>query len=222
MWLLWKVPIRMSVLCDYKNYREQQFFDFKGPDTHLIICLWIWLTNKPSLSPCCDFKTSRIIQMFSSSLPRKRLHFFHYVFSAIHSLSSPLYVPCRYFSNITLGGRDYSFNSDGYLANPFLDVISWTPGRGWEDVRTWHQFFMSSHVLWVCIPLLCTKAACFLLNHMIHTWYFLETSKKKKKKPRNGTQSRVLCCLEQQSWVLIPPCELEEWTCAGLTSEIRI
>lgn len=43
---------------------------------------------------------------------------------------------CRYFSNITLGGRDYSFNNEGYLANPFLDVISYTPGSGWEDVRT--------------------------------------------------------------------------------------
>ena len=42
---------------------------------------------------------------------------------------------CRYFSNITLGGRDYSFNNDGYLANPFLDVISYTAGSGWEDVR---------------------------------------------------------------------------------------
>ncbi|XP_008284059.1 uncharacterized protein grin2db [Stegastes partitus] len=45
----------------------------------------------------------------------------------------------RYFSNITLGGRDYSFNIDGYLANPFLDVISWTPGRGWEDVGWWEN-----------------------------------------------------------------------------------
>ncbi|KTG45148.1 hypothetical protein cypCar_00029485 [Cyprinus carpio] len=42
----------------------------------------------------------------------------------------------KYFSNITLGGRDYSFNNEGYLANPFLDVISYTPGSGWEDVRT--------------------------------------------------------------------------------------
>ncbi|KAI4905612.1 hypothetical protein NFI96_019136, partial [Prochilodus magdalenae] len=41
----------------------------------------------------------------------------------------------KYFSNITLGGRDYSFNNDGYLANPFLDVISYTAGSGWEDVR---------------------------------------------------------------------------------------
>ncbi|XP_051920892.1 glutamate receptor ionotropic, NMDA 2D isoform X2 [Hippocampus zosterae] len=45
----------------------------------------------------------------------------------------------RYFSNITLGGRDYSFDADGYLANPFLDVISWTPGRGWEDVGWWEN-----------------------------------------------------------------------------------
>ncbi|KAJ8389440.1 hypothetical protein AAFF_G00119780 [Aldrovandia affinis] len=45
----------------------------------------------------------------------------------------------RYFSNITLGGRDYSFNSDGYLANPPLDVISYTPGRGWEEVGWWEN-----------------------------------------------------------------------------------
>ncbi|KAJ8273227.1 hypothetical protein GJAV_G00099170 [Gymnothorax javanicus] len=45
----------------------------------------------------------------------------------------------RYFSNITLGGRDYSFNSDGYLANPSLDVISYSPGRGWEEVGWWEN-----------------------------------------------------------------------------------
>nr|XP_057913643.1 glutamate receptor ionotropic, NMDA 2D isoform X1 [Doryrhamphus excisus]XP_057913644.1 glutamate receptor ionotropic, NMDA 2D isoform X1 [Doryrhamphus excisus]XP_057913645.1 glutamate receptor ionotropic, NMDA 2D isoform X1 [Doryrhamphus excisus] len=45
----------------------------------------------------------------------------------------------RYFTNITLGGRDFSFDSDGYLANPFLDVISWTPGKGWEDVGWWEK-----------------------------------------------------------------------------------
>ncbi|XP_049336352.1 glutamate receptor ionotropic, NMDA 2D isoform X2 [Astyanax mexicanus] len=45
----------------------------------------------------------------------------------------------KYFSNITLGGRDYSFNSDGYLANPFLDVISYTAGSGWEDVGWWEN-----------------------------------------------------------------------------------
>ncbi|XP_023685836.1 uncharacterized protein grin2db [Paramormyrops kingsleyae] len=45
----------------------------------------------------------------------------------------------RFFSNITLGGRDYSFNNDGYLANPSLDVISYTPGRGWEEVGWWEN-----------------------------------------------------------------------------------
>uniref|UniRef100_A0A6Q2WQU4 Glutamate receptor ionotropic, NMDA 2C n=1 Tax=Esox lucius TaxID=8010 RepID=A0A6Q2WQU4_ESOLU len=45
----------------------------------------------------------------------------------------------RYFSNITLSGRDYSFDSDGYLANPVLDVISYTPGKGWEDVGFWEN-----------------------------------------------------------------------------------
>ncbi|KAK1880470.1 Glutamate receptor ionotropic NMDA 2D, partial [Dissostichus eleginoides] len=39
----------------------------------------------------------------------------------------------RYFNNISIGGRDYSFNSDGYLSNPLLDVISYTNGRGWEE-----------------------------------------------------------------------------------------
>uniref|UniRef100_A0A4W4FNN5 Glutamate receptor n=1 Tax=Electrophorus electricus TaxID=8005 RepID=A0A4W4FNN5_ELEEL len=47
--------------------------------------------------------------------------------------------PAPYFSNITLGGRDYSFNNEGYLANPFLDVISYTPGNGWEDVGWWEN-----------------------------------------------------------------------------------
>ncbi|XP_052348632.1 glutamate receptor ionotropic, NMDA 2D-like [Oncorhynchus keta] len=45
----------------------------------------------------------------------------------------------RYFSNITLGGRDYSFDSDGYLANPVLEVISYTPVKGWEDVGMWEN-----------------------------------------------------------------------------------
>lgn len=62
----------------------------------------------------------------------------HYVFSVLP--------PRRYFSNITLGGRDYSFNNDGYLANPFLDVISWTPGRGWEDVRKPLRLILRSFV----------------------------------------------------------------------------
>ncbi|XP_052474693.1 glutamate receptor ionotropic, NMDA 2D isoform X1 [Carassius gibelio] len=45
----------------------------------------------------------------------------------------------KYFSNITLGGRDYSFSNEGYLANPFLDVISYTSGSGWEDVGWWEN-----------------------------------------------------------------------------------
>ncbi|TSO05418.1 Glutamate receptor ionotropic, NMDA 2D [Bagarius yarrelli] len=45
----------------------------------------------------------------------------------------------RYFSNITLSGRDYSFNGDGYLANPLVDVISYTAGRGWEEVGWWEN-----------------------------------------------------------------------------------
>lgn len=47
---------------------------------------------------------------------------------------SPLLSPHRYFTNISIGGRDYSFNSDGYLSNPLLDVISYINGRGWEEV----------------------------------------------------------------------------------------
>ncbi|GAA6093131.1 glutamate receptor ionotropic, NMDA 2D [Tachysurus ichikawai] len=45
----------------------------------------------------------------------------------------------KYFSNITMSGKDYSFNNEGYLANPFLDVISYTPGSGWEDVGWWEN-----------------------------------------------------------------------------------
>ncbi|XP_055750518.1 glutamate receptor ionotropic, NMDA 2D-like [Salvelinus fontinalis] len=45
----------------------------------------------------------------------------------------------RFFSNITLSGRDYSFNSDGYLSNPVLDVISYSEGKGWEEVGTWQN-----------------------------------------------------------------------------------
>uniref|UniRef100_A0A8D3CFR1 Glutamate receptor n=1 Tax=Scophthalmus maximus TaxID=52904 RepID=A0A8D3CFR1_SCOMX len=47
--------------------------------------------------------------------------------------------PLRYFTNISIGGRDYSFNSDGYLSNPLLDVISYTNGRGWEEVGWWEN-----------------------------------------------------------------------------------
>uniref|UniRef100_H3DLG1 Glutamate receptor n=1 Tax=Tetraodon nigroviridis TaxID=99883 RepID=H3DLG1_TETNG len=45
----------------------------------------------------------------------------------------------RYFTNISIGGRDYSFNSDGYLSNPLLDVISYINGRGWEEVGWWEN-----------------------------------------------------------------------------------
>ncbi|XP_035385135.1 glutamate receptor ionotropic, NMDA 2D isoform X1 [Electrophorus electricus] len=45
----------------------------------------------------------------------------------------------RYFSNITLSGRDYSFNDDGYLASPLVDVISYMAGRGWEEVGWWEN-----------------------------------------------------------------------------------
>ena len=55
--------------------------------------------------------------------------------SLISPLCSPVSSP-RYFTNISIGGRDYSFNSDGYLSNPLLDVISYTNGRGWEEVST--------------------------------------------------------------------------------------
>lgn len=51
--------------------------------------------------------------------------------------STSSFVSChRYFTNISIGGRDYSFNNDGYLSNPLLDVISYTNGRGWEEVST--------------------------------------------------------------------------------------
>ncbi|RXM91216.1 Glutamate receptor ionotropic, NMDA 2D [Acipenser ruthenus] len=43
----------------------------------------------------------------------------------------------RYFSNISLGGRDYSFNSDGYLVNPSLVVIALNRERNWEVVGSW-------------------------------------------------------------------------------------
>nr|XP_061808370.1 glutamate receptor ionotropic, NMDA 2D-like [Nerophis lumbriciformis] len=45
----------------------------------------------------------------------------------------------RYFTNISIGGRDYSFNDDGYLSNPLLDVISYNNGRGWEEVGWWEN-----------------------------------------------------------------------------------
>lgn len=115
-----------------------------------IIFLGTWLTDKPWMTQksCCDLVSSRnrkgqrsscskankIIFLFFLYLVKKLfinnsiLHLILSVFISVHQ-------QCRYFSNITLGGRDYSFNVEGYLSNPFLDVISWTPGSGWEDVR---------------------------------------------------------------------------------------
>lgn len=66
------------------------------------------------------------------------LHFF-LLDRKISCLVSPLRSPVsshRYFTNISIGGRDYSFNSDGYLSKPLLDVISYTNGRGWEEVSS--------------------------------------------------------------------------------------
>ncbi|KAG5271806.1 hypothetical protein AALO_G00184180 [Alosa alosa] len=50
-----------------------------------------------------------------------------------------VYGRVKYFNNITLAGRDYSFNNEGYLANPSLDVISYNSDRGWEDVGSWEN-----------------------------------------------------------------------------------
>lgn len=155
--MLWKKPTRMSVLWFIEGLQLMQTAEVlwlqRSWQTWLSDHLSVDLINKQGLTVTMlllSFKIRRFIHIFSSSLPRKQLHLQYYMLSAIYLLSSPLCPsPCRYFSNITLGGRDYSFNSDGYLANPFLDVISWTPGRGWEDVRTWHQFFISSYVLYI-------------------------------------------------------------------------
>lgn len=61
------------------------------------------------------------------------LHGLHLHIISLMYLCSPVH---RYFTNISIGGRDYSFNSDGYLSKPLLDVISYTNGRGWEEVST--------------------------------------------------------------------------------------
>lgn len=53
----------------------------------------------------------------------------------------------RYFTNISIGGRDYSFNNDGYLSNPLLDVISYTNGRGWEEVS--QQIVLVLWLVWL-------------------------------------------------------------------------
>uniref|UniRef100_A0A3P8WIN9 Glutamate receptor n=1 Tax=Cynoglossus semilaevis TaxID=244447 RepID=A0A3P8WIN9_CYNSE len=55
------------------------------------------------------------------------------------TVQSVVLSPLRYFTNISIGGRDYSFNSDGYLSNPLIDVISYNNGRGWEEVGWWEN-----------------------------------------------------------------------------------
>lgn len=101
------------------------------------------------------------------------------VLSVAYCLSSSCLhpLPCRYFSNITLGGRDYSFNSDGYLANPFLDVISWTPGRGWEDVRKLHKLFMWNFVLFVCHNRRQNGMFLVASGDTLHLYYFFTLKK---------------------------------------------
>lgn len=126
---------------------EQQLFDFKDNwQFRVSDHLSVDLINTQGLSvttevPWFSFqvatltlgsKTALRLCIFSVFSPQQLVDLLiACVFCQFHPLRN------RYFSNITLRGRDYSFNSDGYLSNPFLDVISWTPGRGWEDVRTW-------------------------------------------------------------------------------------
>ncbi|KAM4637461.1 glutamate receptor ionotropic, NMDA 2D-like, partial [Amazona ochrocephala] len=54
----------------------------------------------------------------------------------------------RYFTNITWGQRDFSFNADGYLVNPSLVVLSLTKERRWEVVGSWeHQMLRMKYPL---------------------------------------------------------------------------
>ncbi|CDQ75520.1 unnamed protein product [Oncorhynchus mykiss] len=62
-----------------------------------------------------------------------------YFFLFLSAIPTLHFLSSRFFSNITLSGRDYSFNSDGYLSNPVLDVISYSEGKGWEEVGTWQN-----------------------------------------------------------------------------------
>lgn len=45
----------------------------------------------------------------------------------------------RYFMNISWGGKDFSFNEDGYLINPALVVIALNKERNWEVVGIWEH-----------------------------------------------------------------------------------
>lgn len=104
----------------------------------------------------------------------------------IHPL--PSLSPLRYFTNISIGGRDYSFNNDGYLSNPLLDVISYTNGRGWEEVSTqlgliilvqWLVWLEVAHLtvltqqnslrsLTFSLPIFFYEFVTFVIQHHIH------------------------------------------------------
>lgn len=81
-----------------------------------------WLMELPSITLYLSLLSLLLFISFTQTHPLSPCSFF------------TLFSSCRFFSNITLSGRDYSFNNDGYLANPLLDVISYTAGRGWEEV----------------------------------------------------------------------------------------
>jgi len=80
-----------------------------------------WLMELPSITLYLSLLASLLFITFTQTPP-------------LSPFSFPPFSSCRFFSNITLSGRDYSFNNDGYLANPLLDVISYTAGRSWEEV----------------------------------------------------------------------------------------
>lgn len=83
----------------------------------------------------------------------------------------------RYFTNISIGGRDYSFSNDGYLSNPLLDVISYTNGRGWEEVS-------QRIVRWPPCGAVCsTVAACPLRNSSTSPDVLRREKKRNQSKP---------------------------------------
>lgn len=46
----------------------------------------------------------------------------------------------RYMLNVSWENTDFSFNSDGYLVNPSMIIITLDRGRQWDKVR---MFFFS-------------------------------------------------------------------------------
>ncbi|XP_067112373.1 LOW QUALITY PROTEIN: glutamate receptor ionotropic, NMDA 2D-like [Osmerus mordax] len=94
----------------------------------------------------------------------------------------------RYFSNITIGGRDYSFNSDGYLANPLLEVISYSQGRGWEEVAWWENGVMR----WRYTPT--SRYGAFL-------------------KPLDDAQHLHVVTLEERPFVIVEPADPGTGSC---------